>query len=103
MYKLIVKQIVRRNFRSLSRGDFDKVVRKFATDIRFRFAGDHALGGERRGREAARAWFVEAWGRFGGLQLEPLDVVVNGWPWNTRVATRFQVHTTLPDGRPYDN
>ena len=52
MYKLIVRQIVRRTFARLSAGDYEAVVKQFGPRSRFVFSGDHALGGERRGQEA---------------------------------------------------
>jgi hypothetical protein len=42
-------------------------------------------------------------GLFPGIRIEPRDVVVNGWPWNTVVATHLEISATLADGRPYRN
>jgi DNA-binding PadR family transcriptional regulator len=36
-------------------------------------------------------------------RLEPQAVLVNGWPPNTVVATRFVVQATTRDGKPYGN
>jgi ketosteroid isomerase-like protein len=95
--------MARRGFAQISAGDFDPVVKLFDGSAVFRFSGDHAMGGERRGPEEVGAWFDLVHGFFPDLRLEPLDIVVSGWPWNTRVATRFAVSATLPDGRPYTN
>jgi ketosteroid isomerase-like protein len=103
MYKLVVRRNVRAAFKTLSKGDLDSFIRIFASDARFWFAGDHALAGERRGRQQIRAWFEEALRRLPGLQIEPRDVIVNGWPWNTRVASHLYIHTVMPDGRRYEN
>jgi ketosteroid isomerase-like protein len=103
VYKFIVKRIVRRTFRRLSEGDYEVVVRQFGPESRFMFSGDHALGGERRGQNAVREWFREMQRLFPGIRIEPLDVVVNGWPWNTVVATHLAISATLADGRPYRN
>jgi len=103
MYKLIVKRIVRRTFMRLSEGDYETVVAKFGPETRFMFSGDHELGGERHGQEAARAWFRHMLERFPGITIEPRDIVVNGWPWKTVVATHLFISATLPDGRPYRN
>jgi hypothetical protein len=32
-----------------------------------------------------------------------VDVLVNGWPWRTVVASHLVITTTLPDGSPYRN
>ena len=103
MYKSIVRRIVRRTFARLSAGDYEAVVRQFGPRTRFLFAGDHALGGERRGPEEARQWFQQMLRLFPGIRIEPQDVVVNGWPWRTVVATRLAITATLADGRPYRN
>lgn len=103
MYKLIVRRNVRKAFTNLSRGDYEPVVRKFGPRSRFMFAGDHALGGERHGQDEAREWFREMLGRFPGIRIEPVDVLVNGWPWRTTVASHLVITTTLPDGSPYRN
>ena len=103
MYKLIVKLIARRTFRRLSAGDYEAVVKQFGPESRLVFSGDHALGGERRGQEAVREWFQQMLRLFPGIRIEPRDVVVNGWPWNTVVATHLAISATLADGRPYTN
>src|SRR5688572_17119804 len=103
MYRFIVKRIVRRQFGRLSLGDYEAVVKQFGPDSRFLFSGEHELGGERVGQEAVRQWFRHMLARFPGIRIEPRDVVVNGWPWKTVVATHLEITATLPDGRPYRN
>jgi ketosteroid isomerase-like protein len=103
MYTFIVKRIVRRTFGRLSQGDYEAVVKQFGPDSRFLFSGAHELGGERRGPDAVREWFRQMLGLFPGIRIEPRDVVVNGWPWNTVVATHLEISATLADGRPYRN
>jgi ketosteroid isomerase-like protein len=103
VYRYIVKLRLSRAFARLSEGDAEAVVRQFGPSSRFRFAGTHALGGERRGQDAVRAWFEQVFRLFPGLRLEPQTVIVNGWPWNTVVGTHFMVAATLVDGRPYRN
>ena len=41
--------------------------------------------------------------RFPGIRIEPREVVVNGWPWNTVIATHLLISAPLPDGRQYRN
>jgi ketosteroid isomerase-like protein len=103
MYRMIVRRQVRGAFRSLSRGDAESVLGRFAPSIRFFFSGTHVMGGEREGVEAVRQWFQLVFALFPGIQIEPRTVVVNGWPWNTVVATHFTVRATLRDGRAYRN
>ena len=103
MYKLIVRRIVRRTFAGLSKGDYEPIVKQFRPDSRFMFAGEHALGGERRGPDAVREWFREMLRRFPGIQIVPREVVVNGWPWNTVICTHLMISAPRPGGRVYRN
>ena len=103
MYKFFVKRIVRRTFARLSAGEHEHVVEKFRPQSRFHFAGEHALGAELRGPEAVRAWFAEMQRRFPGIEIRPVDLVVNGWPWNTTVANHFVVTAMRSGGRIYRN
>jgi ketosteroid isomerase-like protein len=103
MYRFVVKRIVRRTFRRLSDGDFEPIVRKFGPRSRFLFAGDHALGGERRGPDQVRAWFELMHRLFPGIRIEPQRVVVNGWPWSTVIATQLAISAPRSGGRTYRN
>lgn len=69
----------------------------------FAFAGAHRLGGERRGPEAIRAWFVETLRLFPDLRVHQRTILVQGDPGRPQVATRFDVTVTFPDGQPYRN
>ena len=102
MYKTIVASQVRKGYARIGTGDFD-VDAIFARDGVFQMMGDHHLGGERRGRDEVRAWFEEVARLFPDLKLEPVEIVVGGFPWNTRVATRFRVSASLADGGRYEN
>jgi ketosteroid isomerase-like protein len=103
MYKLIVKFMVRRNLRRVRKDQYEPIVKRFGPSSRFRLYGDHELGGERRGLEEVRAFFRRTFELFPDLHLIPIAVVVNGWPWNTVVATRFRAEASLPDGGRYLN
>lgn len=103
MYRFIVKQLVRRNYRHLSEGNYEAVLKKFGPSSVFLFAGTHELGGERRGITSVREVFQRIFTLFPGLRLEPQAIVVGGAPWNTTVAVLFTVRATLSDGQPYRN
>lgn len=103
MYRFAVRRIVRRAFRRIRPETIDEVLARFADDVVFSFYGDHALGGELRGREAVRAFFDRTFRLFPDLRLEPLTVVAGGPPWNTVASTRFSLRATLPGGEPYRN
>jgi ketosteroid isomerase-like protein len=104
MYRLIVKRQLRRSYRQMSEGNCEPVLEKFGPSTVFEFAGKHELGGERRGADAVRSVFRRLFEEvFPGVQLEPREIVVNGPPWNTRVAVHFSVRATMNDGEPYRN
>jgi ketosteroid isomerase-like protein len=60
-----------------------------ADDVHFVFLGDHALAVDLHGAEALRGWLRELFVRFPRLRFEPENVVVEGGPWSTRIATRY--------------
>ena len=103
MYHRVVKRNLRNTFAAVSRGDQQAVVRAFAPDAALSFAGDHALAGTFEGRDAIQEWFRRLFRCFPDLTLDPEKIVVEGFPWDTSVATRFRVRATLPTGARYTN
>jgi ketosteroid isomerase-like protein len=74
----------------------------FARDALLRFPGDHALGGEYRGRDAIAAWFDKGWSMF-DFDFTVEDVAVAGPPWNMRIATRWRNDLRTKDGQAFPN
>ena len=103
MYHAIVRSVVRRTWRKVSAGDYEAAVSMAASDLRFRFIGDTALGADVRGPEEFRGWFARFAEHLPGLRIQLVDVVAGGWPWNTKVAVSLQVAGTLEDGTSYRN
>ncbi len=103
MYKRIVEHKTRAGYALLNRGRFAELVQQFDPHVRFTFAGDHALAVHASGRDEALAWFERVGRLMPGLTLTPSVIVVQGPPWDTRVATRFTVEATLDGGQRYAN
>ena len=103
MYKAIVRRNVRTGFRALSAGDYEQVVHQFHPQVLFSFAGPAPLGGERTGVASVRAWFQRLFSYFPGIQFTVHQVIVQGWPWNTLVATRLSIAAPRADGSTYRN
>ena len=103
MYQLIAKQKVRQGFKDISSANFEPLLKQFAPDIHFTFAGNHALAGDFHNREAVRQWFNRVHRIFPHLQLIPNRIFVSGPPWDMVVTTQWTVSDTLPDGQPYHN
>ena len=103
IYHCIVGRQVRNAFAQISAGNWEAMVAGMAPSFTYRFYGDHALGGERRTRDALRSWWERCFRLLPNTRFEVRDVLVDGWPWNTRVATAVTVHVGVVDGSTYEN
>jgi ketosteroid isomerase-like protein len=103
MYQMIVATKARATWRRIVAGDLEAAGGMADADMTFRFVGDTALGADLRGKDAFLAWFRSAAERLPGLTFRVDDVLVGGWPWNTRVAVRLAISAPLPDGTTYRN
>jgi len=103
MYRLIVRLMARRQFGHLSAGRVDEFMSVFDDNSVFQFAGEHAFGGELRGAAQIRPLVERMRQTFTDLTVVPTLVLVQGWPWNTTVATQLDVRATLCDGTAYRN
>ena len=82
-YGWLVAAMIRRAVRRINGGDIGPLLGSFAADATLVFPGDHSWGGEYKGKAAIRGFlerFVEV-----GINLQPHEIVVQGWPWNTTV------------------
>jgi ketosteroid isomerase-like protein len=48
-------------------------------------------------------WWQRSFRIFPDARFEVQEVIVSGWPWNTRIATSVIVTAPLPDGSRYEN
>lgn len=61
-----------------------------ADDVHFVYLGDHPLATDLHGADAMRDWLRnELFRRLPGLRFEVEDILVEGGPWSTRMATRY--------------
>jgi ketosteroid isomerase-like protein len=103
MYRRIVASKTRAVWRRITAGHYAAAGDLAHPDMTFRFVGQTALGAELRGKAAFMAWFRAVGEHLPGLSFEVEDVLVGGWPWNTRVAVRLAISAPLPDGTIYRN
>ncbi|ADB32262.1 protein of unknown function DUF1486 [Kribbella flavida DSM 17836] len=103
MYHRFVAAQVRKAFAEISAGNWEAMVQGMAPEFTYRFYGDHALSGERHTHEALRRWWRRAFRLLPDTQFTVHDVLVSGWPWDTRVATAVTVDVGLADGTRYQN
>lgn len=103
MYHRIVASRVRSTFAAINAGDVEQMISGMAPVFSYRFYGDHALGGERHSPAGLRLWWQRIHRLLPNLVFQVDDVLVAGWPWATRIATRLSVDVELPDGSRYQN
>lgn len=114
MYKTMVRMMVRRNVARLNAGDASPMLKTASRDIVLRFPGDNSWArmfrpvikgrephATHRGIDECRA-FAD---RFAdqGVQFELEDILVNGGPWNTRVAMRLRSSVVGEGSDRYNN
>ena len=88
--------MIRRGVRQINAGDIGPMLGSFADDATLVFPGDHSWGGKYRGKAEIRGFlerFVEV-----GIQLEPQEILVQGWPWKTAVMVGFTNEARDSDG-----
>lgn len=102
-YHGMVRGRVRKVFELISRNDWQTVLRDSAEDVHHIFPGDHALGGERRSRDAVAEWSKRLERLFPGHEFKVERVAVSGWPWRTRVAVGWTAQLEPQTGPSYEN
>ncbi len=105
MYKAAIRRLVRRGISRLNGGDPSFLLRLATTDAEIAFPGDNSWAAMQRPVEKGRHRHATHRGlaecrsfaeRFAseGIQFVIEDILVNGPPWNTRVAVR--AHDYIP-------
>jgi ketosteroid isomerase-like protein len=107
MYKATVRAMIRRSVRRLNEGDYRPSLAVYAPDATLTFPGNNSWSRQfrspqadrephptHRGRDEIEAFLKRYVGQ--GIQMEVEDILVNGPPWNTRVAVR--VHDWVNEG-----
>jgi ketosteroid isomerase-like protein len=99
VYKAAVRAMIRRSVRRLNQGDYGPALAVYAPDATLTFPGDNTWARQFRPPQADREAHPTHRGRAEieaflrryveqGTQMEVEDILVNGPPWNTRVAVR---------------
>jgi len=103
MYHFIVKQKLRRAFRDINAGRYDRIVPQFAARHQHTMYGNHALAGERTTITSTAQWYGRLQRLLPDLCFDVHAVAVTGWPWSTVATVAWNDHFTLPDGSPGSN
>lgn len=116
MYKASIRAMMRHSIAKLNAGDFSLMLKMASSDFEMAFPGDNSWGTMFRRVEPGRLAGVTHRGieegtafaqRFvdEGVQFEVEDILINGPPWNTRIALRVQSYVPGSAGEPdrYNN
>lgn len=103
MFRRLIAQQARRTFDAVNARDYDRVLASALPDMRHRFGGDHALGGERHDPAHVRLWFERLHRVVPDLTITVGDVWVQGGLRRAVVVVRWSVAATLLDGSHYTN
>ena len=109
MYKTIIRMMVRQNVARLNAGDAGPMLTMASRNVELRFPGDNSWARMFRPVEKSRRPYATHNGidecrafadRFAaeGIQFTLEDIMVNGGPWNTRVAMRLVSHKPGANG-----
>lgn len=101
-HRLIARQ-ARRTFAAVNAHGYDKVLGAALPDMRHRFAGEHALGGERHDPAHVRLWLERLHRLVPNIKITVADVWVHGGLRRAVVVVRWTAAATLLDGTPYAN
>jgi ketosteroid isomerase-like protein len=99
VYKLIVKKEIRRSFDHVNNQRWDDAAKGLTPNAYHWVAGDHALGGERHGKQSVKQWFERMGRVFPKLLIDIEQVEVTGWPWRTTVFVKWRANARLLDGQ----
>lgn len=116
MYKAAIRALLRVGVRRLNDGDISLLMRMAHPDFELAFPGDNSWSTMFRSAHRGRAAHVTHRGSAEGkafgerfvqerIRFEIEDILVNGPPWNTRIALRVHDYIADPDGGPdeYNN
>lgn len=103
MYSSIVRRKIEDIFEQVNRRNYAPMLDSLAPSFSYKFHGDHALGGCRTSKEAMARWWERVFRLLPDLKFELQDVLVSGWPWQTKIAIRAGVHGSLPGQTIYNN
>ncbi len=109
MYKATVRWLIKRNIERANNGDFSSTMKMFADNATLSFPGDNTWSNMIRPTHVGREAFVTHRGkdelqrflqRYVDEKMHMVvdDILVNGPPWNTRVAIRVHHWVIGADG-----
>ncbi|NNC74793.1 MAG: nuclear transport factor 2 family protein [Acidimicrobiia bacterium] len=109
MYKASIRAMMRHSIRKLNPGDYRLMLKMAHPDFELAFPGQNSWATMFRPQNAGRHPYATHRGiseasafadRFveEGIQFQIEDILVNGPPWNTRIAVRVHDFIAEPEG-----
>ena len=89
LYSYFVKKLVRQSFDHVNNHRWDELLKPVAPNVHHRFAGAHAIGGERHDKEAMHRWLERVGRVLPNLHIKVNNIWVKGWPWHTTVFVQW--------------
>ncbi len=102
VFRNVVRGKVIHAFEALNRQDAGPVLALMADDVRYTFAGDHALGGTRVSKQGVSTWFDRLFSLLPS-QFTIRSVEVVGWPWRSTAYVVFEDSVSPKVGQSYRN
>jgi hypothetical protein len=103
MYHFMVRRVLRKAFRDINAGAFQRILPQFSVRHRHVMFGNHALAGERHSLSSTTEWYARLGRLLPDLQFEIHAIAVSGWPSRTIAMVGWTDHFTLPNGIPGSN
>jgi ketosteroid isomerase-like protein len=109
MYKATIRALMRHSIKKLNAGDYSMLLKMASPDFALAFPGNNSWATMFRPANAGREQHVTHQGideatafaeRFvnEGIQFKIEDILVNGGPWNTRIALRVHDFVAAANG-----
>jgi ketosteroid isomerase-like protein len=99
----LVRRRLTATFADIGRRDVGRLLQGLAPDVHHRFAGEHALGGERHSRESVGRWFDRLFRLYPSLTFTLHRVLVSGWPWDLTATVEWTARAVPQQGPAYVN
>lgn len=96
MFSWLAKRVLTHAYGRLNTGDARPLLRLESEDVHFRFPGDSSWTADVRGKREVEGWLDRMIAT--GLQHQPEQVIVQGWPWNMTICLRSTDHLSSPQG-----
>jgi ketosteroid isomerase-like protein len=103
MYHAIVRSRLRKGMSRLTRNQFENMLREFPANFELYFPGLPKNKGPRFNLEGTINLYRHIFELYPDLSFEVKDIVVGGWPHDTRANVKWACQATLKGGWVYNN